>query len=147
MFKTAIDEVLEKALKLNDASAWLFAMNDEQTKLAIKRYIYLQLDKGEDEDGNIIGVYSQATENITDGRKKAGTPYDLLETGYFRRSFSVLINPNEIIIDADGQKPDKNLLSLYGYKILGLTEENMSNLREIVQNKYLEYVRNVFFNS
>ena len=89
-----------------------------------------QLDIGIDGDGDIIGVYSVATEMITEGEKKAGDKFNLLDTGEFRNSIKTRVikdtNGYGIGIDADPEKEGgDNLFDLYGERIINLTNDNL----------------------
>lgn len=46
-----------------------------------------QLSKGRDINNRTVGFYSYATQKITRGRKKAGTPFTAQDTGAFFRGF------------------------------------------------------------
>jgi len=75
-------------------------------------------------------VYSKTTEILSQGRKIAGTPYTLFDTGEFFKSFDVILHSEGFEIDADpikngGQYSGTNLFLEYGEDILGLTDENM----------------------
>ena len=89
-----------------------------------------QLDIGIDGDGDIIGVYSVATEMITEGEKKAGDKFNLLDTGEFRNSIKTRVikdtNGYGVGIDADPEKEGgDNLFDLYGERIINLTNDNL----------------------
>jgi hypothetical protein len=91
-----------------------------------------QLQKGRDEDGDIIGYYSELTEKINP-RKAAGTPYTLKDTGQFYKSMYIRVNSEYIEIDADpikvGDDGERtNLFWKYGEGIIGLTEQSRQKL-------------------
>lgn len=76
-------------------------------------------------------VYSKTTEILSQGRKIAGTPYTLFDTGEFFKSFNVILHEDGFEIEADpikngGQYGGTNLFVEYGEDILGLTDENMN---------------------
>lgn len=102
--------------------------------------------EGVDSTGKIIGTYSLATEFITDGRKKAGEPFDLYDTGAFYNSFRVKIKNGKIRIKADPMKTNdqgksENIYEKFGnFKIEGLTEENI----EVVRKFCVEYFKKWF---
>jgi hypothetical protein len=95
------------------------------------------------------GVYSITTEILSKGRKKAGTPYTLFDSGDFFKSFEVMYEDGGILIDADPIKVDSrgsfdtNLFEEYGKDILGLNDENLTifitallpELREVIMKK------------
>ena len=90
--------------------------------------------EGVDSDGNIIGTYSFATEQITDGEKKAGEPYTLLDTGKYHESFRVDVDTGRLVISSDPlkQDPQEGVINLFdkldNFKIEGLTDENLQAL-------------------
>lgn len=61
-------------------------------------------EEGQDAYGNVIGLYSFASDLITKGRKRAGTPYDLLESGKFLGSFELNYQNGAILIYATDSK-------------------------------------------
>ena len=53
---------------------------------------------------------------------------------------------DSIVINADPVKsPEDNLFELYGTGIIGLTEENVGKLRELIKKKYIEYYKKSLF--
>jgi hypothetical protein len=94
------------------------------------------MEKGVNEDGQIIGVYTRYTEELTNGRKKAGEPYNLFDTGDFYKSMLILLGTDYFEIDADPIKENTNLFTKYGEGIIGLTEESLEKLREETKRRY-----------
>ena len=94
-----------------------------------------QLRLGKQATGVNLPTYSIATQVISGGKKKAGTPYTLYDTGEFYQSFDLLVSENGITIEADTKKPDKDLEE-YG-DILGLTDES----RQILISEILPFMR------
>ena len=100
-------------------------------------------DKGIDEDGDVIGYYSEFTEAINP-EKVAGTHYTLKDTGEFFESFYLTIYPdyfeinaNPIKVNEDGET--ENLFYKYTEAIMGLTSESKDKLgREILRRYRLE---------
>lgn len=84
-----------------------------------------QLEKGIGADGQIIGVYSLATEAITGGRKKAGSPYNLKDSGFYYDSHEIRPFVGGFDIIADSDKPQGDFLD-----ILGIDEENVQALTD-----------------
>lgn len=89
-----------------------------------------QLRVGLQANGLSLPSYSFATQIISGGQKRAGTPYTLFDTGEFYRSFDLLVTGAFLQINADTQKPDKDLQE-YG-ELLGLTEQSRAVLIEDV---------------
>ena len=89
----------------------------------------------------VIGYYSPLTEILSGGRKKAGTPYTLFDTGDFYRSMFVNVLANEILITANDTKMlDQDW---YTKHILGLNDENLQKLIYKVKENYIKYIRKV----
>jgi hypothetical protein len=138
--ETVIYEYLKHATKLNEDFAWFYAFSEQSIKDEIIRLIQQeQLQKGIDGNGDIMGYYSLFTEWITYGSKQEGDPYTLEDTGAFYNSMFVKIGNDYFIVDADGQKDDENLFVKFGEDIIGLTDENIENLAQIVAQKYVEW--------
>jgi len=143
LLQTKIGETLQKALLLDDADAWIEAITPSLEAKIIRDWIQEDqlFRQGIDEDGDIIGLYSVATEKISRGRKRAGTPFTLYDTGAFYRSMFVRKLRDSIIIEADpGPMADQ---TWYDDKILGLTDENLEKFTESVAFGFAEYVRRI----
>jgi len=86
-------------------------------------------------------LYSRATEIISNGRKKAGDPFTLYDTGQFYRSMFIVVLKDSILIDADYTKmQDQDWWSI---NILGLTEKNLDIYAEMVRQNYIKYARRI----
>lgn len=98
---------------------------------SIKELQEMQWDKGQDSDGNVLGLYSKATEILSFGRKKAGTPFDLDDTGDFRKQTK--INTIEkgsdlsFFFDSTG-KNTNDLLQTIGPRMFGLQNQNINKM-------------------
>lgn len=103
-------------------------------------------EKGIDGFGKSLGQYSPFTKqfkNTIAGRLGRDTRSDhitLRDTGEFHRSIRVRLQRDGIKIDSDPIKEDTNLLVEYGEEILFLTEENLTEFRNI-------YLKNDLINS
>lgn len=119
-----------------------FVLNPEVQKRIISLNRREQLFKeSKAADGKTLDVYSPFTEVETllehgsvtfnfEGltrQKTAGSPAFLFEDGDFYDSFSVTVNNDNFVIDADTEKEDRDLLD-FG-EILGLTDESLQVLR------------------
>ena len=143
LLDSKLGSLLNKAEVLSDADAWIKSID-----LNIKRNIIVDwiqrdqlLSKGVNSLNQVIGYYSPLTEILSGGRKKAGTPYNLFDTGAFYRSMFVSVLTNELLITGD----DRKMLDQQWYtkSILNLTNENLQKLIIKVKAKYLRYVRKV----
>jgi len=141
--ETKLGLMLRKAkteLTLN--RIWVEVFQDQELRRYVLNLIkYRQLfEKGVDETGEIIGTYSAFTERLNP-EKKEGTPYTLFDTGDFYRSMFLIVTETELIIEADTLKQDAegettDLLEKYGDGILGLTEENKTELANKIIDKF-----------
>ncbi len=59
----------------------------EQKILDLNRKDQL-FEKGENNEGTVIGIYKPLTEVLSGGKKKAGQPYNLFDTGDFYKKFT-----------------------------------------------------------
>ena len=146
LFKnTALYEYANRLATLKGQENWIFkkVLDDEETKrLIIRLNTERQLgDEGINALGQIIGFYSYATEFLSNGRKRAGDPYTLNDTGAFWDSWQVRVYNGHISLTADGDKGDKNLFNEYGIDILGLTDENLQILIDHAKEKFIQYYR------
>jgi hypothetical protein len=134
---------LDRISKLTEQEVWNYAVQSEQIKRNIIKWVNDQLDAGLNADDKIIGIYTLATQKISKGRKKAGTPYNLEDTGMFRESIGVIPNEQYIAIVANGQKLDENILDKYSIRVIELNEKHLNLLRAFILNEYQIYVRHL----
>jgi hypothetical protein len=126
-------------------------------KPALKKWIIEELiqkdqltDQGIDEDGDIIGLYSEWTEMINPS-KEAGTPYNLNDSGEFYRSMYIRIGSDYFEVDADPIKIDENgeqtnLFNKYGIGIIGLTQESKEKLSNRLIEEYQSIIERSLLN-
>lgn len=145
--QTALYLYCQKLITLKGQENWIFkrVLDNENLKRKIIEWnTEKQLgDEGINALGQIIGLYSYATEFLSGGRKRAGDPFTLNDTGAFWASFEVKVFQGHITIDADGRKEDGDLFDKYGIDILGLTDENLQLLIEHAKELYIEYYRSI----
>lgn len=79
----------------------------------------------EDIFGKPIGFYSPGTEIMTDGRKKAGEPFDLLETGDFLEKLFAKVRGTTIFFDTTDPKKNEVLKNLLTDNIFGLQDDDL----------------------
>jgi hypothetical protein len=106
----------------------------------------LQWDKGEDKYGNILGRYSYATQILSGGKKIAGEPYNLKETGSFWQEtyLKAIITSEDIYFEIssnDYKTPE--LISKIGDRIFGLEDENMNKFKESVKNLLITILNDI----
>lgn len=104
-----------------------------------------QLAKGLDADGDIIGVYSRATEIITGGKKKAGSPFTLKDTGFYYDSHKVVAALEGFTIVADSKTNKKGdflqRLSIDANKVQDLSDGNLQIVIDEVKDFLPDMVR------
>jgi hypothetical protein len=139
---TIIDEKIRKAFILQEAVAWMEANNTAVTKEVIRMIQQDQLKRsGVDSENIVIGYYSQATEALTFGMKRAGDPYTLEDTGEFFRSMYVKVLMDSIIIDGDYAKMQDQ--DWWRNEILGLTDENLDKYTDKIKEGFIDYARKI----
>lgn len=109
----------------------------QQFILDLNRYAQL-FNEGINIKDEPIGYYSQRTEEITGGRKKAGTPYTLKDTGDFYSTFGIKLNvEGDVWIVANTIKDDNDLLNI-DKDILGLTVNSTNELIEKITPLFIQ---------
>ena len=92
--------------------------------------------------GKPIGFYSEATESITKGRKKAGQPFDLKETGKFLNELFAKLQSDSLFFDTKDSKKPEVLANLLSKDIFGLTDKN---LNKAIETELLPFFQEYFF--
>lgn len=136
-----------KYFRLNNPTLWQRTLADAGLQEWILNLVREEqlFQKGVDEDGDIIGTYSEYTEMISP-EKRAGTHYTLKDTGNFFATFNITIYPTYFEIDANPIKINdegetENLFYKYTESILGLTEESKEKLGQEIIKRYIEEIR------
>lgn len=146
--KSRLHKMLENGLTLSIEDAWIIAWDNAEFREWVLDLIRINqlFDKGEDKDGNIIGVYSEYTE-ILNPDKIAGTHYTLKDTGYFFGSLFIddWMSGERVIIDGDGDKGDDDLFEKFGEGIIGINQDNLSLVRQEIKKKFINYVKETLF--
>ena len=147
--QTELGSMLKRFNRVLDHNKiWLRVFKKKQLRTFILDLVRQDqlFEQGINEDGDVIGTYSEFTEAINP-EKVAGSHYTLKDTGDFFDSFYIdvfptyfEINANPIKIDEDGET--ENLFYKYGEGIMGLTTESMDKLsREILRLYQIEVRR------
>lgn len=147
--QTALGTLLNRAkLTLDMDLVWYVVFSDPTFKrwiLDLVRQDQL-FDKGVDEDDDIIGTYSEATEMINPS-KIAGTPYTLFDSGDFYKSFVIRVGKRIFEIDADTSDMDGENWwvqnNITKDAILGLTDENKTKLSNEVKRRFIIEARKI----
>jgi hypothetical protein len=139
--KTRLYRVVKALAQLDEDLVWLDTVDSDEFKAQFVAWIHEQLQRGEDGDGDIMGLYSAATEAINP-EKVEGTPYTLKDTGDFYNSMFLVAMVDELILEAEADKDeDVNLYEEYGNAITKLNDENFELLKERVKEGYKAYIR------
>jgi hypothetical protein len=92
-------------------------------------------EQGVTEDNVKIGTYSPFTKEIKEAQGVLSTHITLRDTGAFYESMKIFVNPDNIVIDAEGDKVDftgqtTNLFEKYNDSgnLLGLTDESWNQM-------------------
>jgi len=141
---TRLDKLFSALDNLTEDKIWLFAVDKDVQDEMIRINTEDQLEEeGIDSLGRKLGDYAPST--IAYKRRK-GQRYDhvtLKDEGDFYNSFNIKVNVNEIIIDADdSSKYNKPLFEVWGVDVLGLTDENMNYIKEMILENYINFVLN-----
>jgi len=143
-----LGDILKRTKVISESKAW-FKVFDAKLKKTILDWIRNdQLKKGINDEGEIMGLYSELTE-IINPIKKEGTPYTLYDTGEFYKSLFIDVLNDSFEVDGEGIKIDPetgietDLFKWLGDGIVGLTDENKNKLSEELKQRYINYVRNV----
>jgi hypothetical protein len=142
--KSKLHELLKRGQKqLDEGKMWLKAMDRPTQEMILQMIKIDQLQKrGIDATGEVIGYYSLTTSFINP-KKKFNTHYTLEDSGYFYFSMYVKVLTDEILINADGDKGDEDIIKKYGSKILNLTNENLQRLIQRVEKAYITELRRI----
>jgi len=135
--------ILKKAVGLNFDSFFFKIWQSKSVQIFIEELNKSQLknsidSKGvqlsyKDAKGNLRTGYSPLTQKLSGGRKKAGQPFNLFDTGKFYKSIKAMPELKGLDIDADFIKEDVNLEEKFGKDIIGLTNENIEKLKEFIK--------------
>lgn len=144
--QTEIGAVLNKLRTLRTQSIWFKVFQDKTLSNMILEMIQQdQLFKeGIDEDGDIIGTYSEWTEMLNPD-KVAGSHYTLFDTGEFYKSMRIVVLNDSFVVEAQPVKIDEdgkktNLFEKYGEGIVGLTDENKEKLAIEIKKRFIDEV-------
>ena len=136
-----LNTYLDKAANISEKTAWFQVINRDVQFEIIRLNTDDQLyEEGILSDGSYLPDYSETSVNVYG--KSAGH-ITLKDTGEFYQSFVVKVNNTGIMIVANDVKDDTVLSDRYGIDILGLTEENLQVIREMLKANYINYIYEV----
>ena len=130
---------LNKISALNENTAW-FQVIDREAQFEIIRLNTIDqlFDNGERSDGTFLPDYSRRS--VEEFGKPEGH-IKLKDTGRFYHSFRVKADNYGFFIAADDETVyDQPLTERYGIDILGLTDDNMRVLINLLKRKYIEFI-------
>jgi hypothetical protein len=145
LMQTELGRLLNRSRTLSTRYLWQLVFRDYRLKQLVLWWIQQDqlYKKGIDENGKVIGTYSEVTEMINP-KKVAGTHYTLFDTGEFYDSMKVVVLNDSIVIEANPKKTEEtefgfdvvNLFEEYGEGIIGLTTENKQKLANEVSRRF-----------
>jgi hypothetical protein len=142
--QTKLDILLKKGKLLKELDIWYKSFDTKTKETIIDLIQNKQLkDKGVDGLNQVVGYYSYATELITKGRKQQGEHYTLEDTGYFFNTMRVEVTDALLYVSGDGKKGKENLYKKYGDYITTLNEDSLNVVKEIIKDKYVQYIRKI----
>jgi len=118
LMNTRIGALLNTARTISFAEVWMAVFRDQRLKDQVLNWIRQDqlFNEGIDENGVVIGTYSEATGD------------------------SIVVDADPIKVDENGETT--NLFNEYGDGIIGLTDENKTRLaQELVERFNTEYRR------
>lgn len=153
MSKLFLDTPLAKyaqrlvALKGRESRVFRRVLNNQEVRDLVK-WLNTQeqlFKKGIDSDGMVLGAYSPFTVEIKKSKNQRFDHITLHDEGDFYASWRVLVLNNRIDITVDdSSKYDEPLLSVWGEKVVGLTEDSMEDLRRLAMALYVkDYFNNI----
>lgn len=95
----------------------------------------------EDVFGEAIGFYSEATEQISKGKKKAGDPFTLFDEGDFLGGLYAEVKDESIYFDTKDPKKNKVLTNLLTTDIFGLHDDD---LEKVISERVLPFLLDYF---
>ena len=143
MFFKSVTDILTKASNLNEDLAWLLSIDNGVKKEIIKLNTIDQLyEKGIDSLSDSLGDYSDFTIGLKRQKGQRTDHITLKDTGDFYNSFRVSVTKSAIVINATTQKEDNDLAEQFGQEIIGLTDENLEVITQMILTNIIKYVKN-----
>ena len=116
-----------------------------------------QWSEGRDSKGRIIGFYKKRTEEITNGKKIAGEPYNLLDSGDFWANAFIIVRINdkdlEFEFNSSGIHKDKLFQTIQfsgeisnPEDIFGLMEPSKEVFVKMIEPKFVEQLEKYYNN-
>jgi hypothetical protein len=143
MFFKSVTDILTKASNIDESIAWVVSIdNGVQNKIIELNTIDQLFNKGIDALGQSLGEYSETSINFYGKRRGHIQLYD---TNEFYESFVVLVRKDSLVIRANtfkqGEKGTVDLTDRFGDEIIGLTDENLEVITEMILINIIKYVK------
>lgn len=139
-----LGKALDASTRMNDIDAWIDLNTPRLKAKLIRDWIQKDqlMEKGVDADGKVIGLYSLATEFITEGRKPAGSRFNLFESGDLYASMLIVVLSDILSILADTSEIRDQ--EWFSNRILELTDENLNKYILEAKIGLQNYTRKVY---
>lgn len=137
-----VQHLREVFSSLKSDDLWFKSIDQDVMDMIIQMNTEDQLEEeGIDSLGRALGEYSPYTIAL---KRMKGDRYDhitLKDTGAFYDSWIVWVDTSGINIDADDTSHyDKPLFEVWGVDVLGLTEDNLAILQEVIAENYINLI-------
>lgn len=144
---TKIGGLISRLEQLNEVNLWLSSAGDESVIETIAELQREQLERGERPDGSTFNDYSSASVNMFG---KSPGPIIWKNTGLFYSGIRAIINQEGVTIANDGTIDEVtgakiNLEVKFDEIIIGLQNDSIKELVAILQQKYLQNIREILF--
>jgi hypothetical protein len=139
----ALHDLFDKVQKLDDRKAWRLSTDRNTRQFIISMNTNEQLgEEGIDANDSSLGDYAPMTVQFRRSKGLQVGHIDFKVTGQYWRSWRVRVRSNELIIEVDKDRFTE-LVELLNFSEdhVGLTEENLDRLAEMIKRKYIDYVR------
>jgi len=135
-----LEIVLSKVFKRREVLRFIEKLNKRQLKddHVDSKNVQLQY---KDAKGKVRIGYSPLTQKLSGGRKKAGDPFTLFDTGDFFKSIKAIPELADVEIVSNPIKDNTNLYKKFGKNIVGLDEKSIKELQEFIKPIFQQEVR------
>lgn len=142
MFES-LNKMLKNAKNLSESKAFTQAVDRPVQQFIISMNTHEQLgEEGIDSNDRSLGEYAPFTVNF---RRSKGLQVDFIDfkvTGQYWDSWRIEVKNDSIIIYTDQERFDELVNELrFSPDHVGLTEENKERLKDILRQKYAEFIR------
>lgn len=131
IIKLDIDELLAEIYDRNEFKELVAQLNLQDQLFA----------KGINSKGVSLGEYAESTKKK---KRKDGLPDDritLFQSGSFYDTIQIIPDNDGFWIVMDGRKQNTDLFVRYGEDVLGLTEENLEPLKDLINEELVKLIQ------